>query len=288
MEKDLVRQLHGDFEKSVQREEKTGLEFWLARTLQDLLGYAKWENFIKVIDKAKISCKNAGFEPSDHFLDVRKMVPLGSGAVRQIEDVALTRYACYLIAQNGDPSKDPIAFAQTYFAVQTRKQEIIEKRIAEMERLHARRKLSLSEKELSGIIYERIGDPRGFGRIRSKGDQALFGKTTEQMKQRLNVTGNRPLADFLPTITIKAKDFANEITNFNIQRDDLRSEAGITSEHVKNNREVRKLLVKRDIRPEELPPAEDIKKLERKLTSETKKLPAGVKGFEKPADRKGK
>ena len=212
------------------------------------------------------------------------MVQLGSGAAREIEDIALTRYACYLIAQNGDPSKDAIAFAQTYFAVQTRKQEIIEKRIEEIERLSARRKLTLSEKELSGIIFERIGDPKGFGRIRSRGDKALFGKTTEQMKQRLNVPKGRALADFLPTITIKAKDFANEITNFNIKRDDLKTETGITEEHVKNNREVRKLLLKRDIRPEALPPEKDIKKLERKLASEEKKLPGTVQAFESPAD----
>jgi DNA-damage-inducible protein D len=280
METDIVRQLHGDFEQHVYIDQDRGVEFWLARELQELLGYAKWENFTKVIDKAKISCKTAGFEPSDHFPDIRKKVKLGMGMVRDVDDIALTRYACYLIAQNGDPSKDPIAFAQTYFAVQTRKQEIIEQRIAEVERLNARRKLTLSEKELSGIIYERIGDPQGFGRIRSRGDQALFGKTTEQMKQRLNVPKNRPLADFLPTITIKAKDFANEITNFNIKRDELKTETGITREHVKNNQDVRKLLVNRDIKPEELPPAEDIKKLERKLTSEEKKLPGRVQGFE--------
>jgi DNA-damage-inducible protein D len=273
MEKDIIVRLHQGFEESVQKEQETGLEFWLARDLQVLLGYAKWENFVKVIEKAKISCKNAGFEPGDHFPDIRKMVDLGSGAKREIEDIALTRYACYLIAQNGDPSKDPVAFAQTYFAVQTRKQEIIEKRIAEIERLNARRKLSLSEKELSGIIYERLSDEKSFARIRSKGDTALFGgKTTEQMKQKLNVPSSRALADFLPTITIKAKDFANEITNFNIKRDDLRTEAGITREHVQNNQEVRKLLVKRNIQPEKLPPAEDVKKIERKLVSQQKKL----------------
>lgn len=284
METEIVKQLCGDFEKSVQVEQSTGLEFWLARDLQGLLGYAKWENFIKVVEKAKISCKNAGFEPLDHFPDVRKKVELGMGKFREVEDIALTRYACYLIAQNGDPSKDAIAFAQTYFAVQTRKQEIIEQRIADIERLGARRKLTVSEKELSGIIYERIGDPKGFGRIRSKGDEALFGKTTGKMKQKLKVPKGRPLADFLPTITIKAKDFANEITNFNIKRDELKTEQGITREHIKNNKDVRKLLTERDIKPEELSPAEDVKKLERKLHSEDKKLKGKVKGFEELPD----
>ncbi|MBN2019125.1 MAG: DNA damage-inducible protein D [Sedimentisphaerales bacterium] len=273
MEKEIIIRLHKDFEQSLFKDQETGVEFWLARNLQNLLGYTKWENFAKVIEKAKTSCKTSGFEASDHFLDIRKMVDLGSGAKREIEDIALTRYACYLIAQNGDPSKDQIAFAQTYFAVQTRKQEIIEKRIAEIERLNARRKLSISEKELSGIIYERLSDEKSFARIRSKGDTALFGgKTTERMKQKLKIPKSRALADFLPTITIKAKDFANEITNFNIKRDDLRTESGITGEHVKNNQEVRKLLIKRNIKPEELPPAEDAKKLERKLAAEQKKL----------------
>ncbi len=273
MEKDIIVRLHKDFEKSVYKQQGIGTEFWLARDMQNLLGYARWENFAKVVEKAKTACKTAGFEISDHFLDITKKVSLGSGAEREIEDIALTRYACYLIAQNGDPSKDAIAFAQTYFAIQTRKQEIIEKRIAEIERLNARRKLSLSEKELSGIIYERLSDEKSFARIRSKGDTALFGgKTTEQMKQKLDIPKSRALADFLPTITIKAKDFANEITNFNIKRDDLKTEIGITSEHVKNNQEVRKLLIKRNIKPEQLPPAEDVKKIERKLVSEQKKL----------------
>ncbi len=278
MEKDIIVRLHKDFEKSVYKDQENGLEFWLARELQELLGYARWENFAKVVEKAKMACKTAGFEAKDHFRDITKMVSLGLGAEREIEDIALTRYACYLIAQNGDSSKDQIAFAQTYFAVQTRKQEIIEQRIEQIERLGARKKLSLSEKELSGIIYERLADEKSFARIRSKGDSALFGgKTTEQMKNKLNIPKSRALADFLPTITIKAKDFANEITNFNIKRDDLRTEAGIAKEHVKNNQGVRKLLVNRNIKPEELPPAEDIKKLERKLTSEQKKLLAKAK-----------
>lgn len=273
MEKDIIVRLHKDFEQSVYKDEETGLEFWLARELQNLLGYAQWRSFEAVIEKARIACKNSGHNSEDHFARVRKMVDIGSDAKREIDDIALTRYACYLIAQNGDPSKDQIAFAQTYFAVQTRKQEIIEKRIAQIERLTARRKLSLSEKELSGIIYERLSDEKSFGRIRSKGDTALFGgKTTEQMKQKLDIPKSRALADFLPTITIKAKDFANEITNFNIKRDDLRTEPGITREHVRNNQEVRKLLIRRNIKPEELPPAEDMKKLERKLTAEQKKL----------------
>lgn len=278
MKKDVVVKLHASFEELVQRDEETGGEYWLARDLQSLLGYAKWENFYKVIEKAKTACQASGFEPADHFLDVRKMVELGSGATREIEDIALTRYACYLIAQNGDPSKEAIAFAQTYFAVQTRKQELIEQRLAEVERLSARKKLSTSEKELSGIIYERVGDQMSFARIRSRGDVALFGgHSTQMMKSKLGVPDNRPLADFLPTITIKAKDFANEITNFNIKRDELRTEVSIADEHVKNNKDVRDLLIQRGIRPEALPPAEDIKKIERRVASEAKKLPAAKK-----------
>lgn len=286
MEKDIIVKLHRNFEQSVYKDEETGLEFWLARELQGLLGYSQWRSFEAVIEKAKTACKNSGHDPQDHFAQTRKMVDIGSEAKRQIEDIALTRYACYLIAQNGDPSKDQIAFAQTYFAVQTSKQEIIEKRIVEAERLTARRKLTLSEKELSGIIYERLGDGQSFGRIRSKGDKALFGgKSTGQMKDRLKVPKNRPLADFLPTITIKAKDFANEITNFTIRRDDMRSEEGITVQHVKNNREVRNILVKRNIKPEALPPAEDAKKVERRLISDEKRLLSKTKPLEPPHDK---
>lgn len=281
MEKEVIVKLHADFERIVQVEEETGIEFWLARDLQAILGYTKWDNFTKVIDKAKTSCKTAGYNSSDHFLDVGKMISIGKGGQREIADIALTRYACYLIAQNGDPSKDQIAFAQTYFAVQTRKQELIEKRIYEVERLDARKRLTASEKELSGIIFERVGDQKSFGRIRSKGDAALFGGlTTRDMKNKLKIPDNRALADFLPMITIKAKDFANEITNFNIKRDDLISENEITREHISNNKDVRELLGKRNIKPELLPPEEDAKKVERRLTSEEKKLPKGVDSFE--------
>ncbi|HUT12053.1 MAG TPA: DNA damage-inducible protein D [Thermoguttaceae bacterium] len=283
MKKELIVELHRNLERLVHIEEESGVEFWLARDLQQVLGYSKWENFERVVKKAITSCENSGYDSRDHFLEVRKMVPLGSGSERPVNDYMLTRYACYLIAQNGDPSKDPIAFAQTYFAVQTRRQEIIEKRLADLERVGARRKLTASEKELSGIIFERAGDEKSFGRIRSKGDEALFGgHTTQQMKNRLAVPKSRALADFLPTITIKAKDFANEITNFNIRREDLRTEPEIAQEHVKNNAGVRRLLKKRGIVPEALPPAEDIRKVERRLASETKKLPKQVKPLESP------
>jgi DNA-damage-inducible protein D len=281
LKRELIIALHAGFEQLIHVEEETGVEFWLARDLQKVLGYRTWRSFEQVVQKAVIACQNSGYEPSDHFAEISKMVPLGSGAEREVPDYMLTRYACYLIAQNGDPSKDPIAFAQTYFAIQTRKQEVIEQRLAEMDRLHARKKLTASEKELSGIIFERVRDEKSFGRIRSKGDQALFGgHTTQQMKDRLGVPDSRPLADFLPTITIKAKDFANEITNFNIKRDDLRTEPGITREHVRNNEEVRQLLRNRGIVPEQLPPAEDIKKIERRVESEHKKLPKQVKPLE--------
>ena len=272
MKKDLIQKLHKSFEDCARQHE--GVEYWLARELQELLGYTQWRNFETVVDKARTACANAGQAVDDHFADVSKMIDLGKGAQREVVDVELTRYACYLIAQNGDPKKDAIAFAMTYFAVQTRKQEIIEARIAEWERLQAREKLTLSQKELSGVLYERGIDSQGFGRILSKGDAALFGGlSTQNMKDRLAVPEGRPLADFLPTITIKAKDFANEITNTQVKQQDMHGEPGITQEHVKNNRDVRKLLTDRNIVPEQLPPAEDLKKLERRLKAEQKKLP---------------
>lgn len=276
MKQEIIVRLHKSFEEAAH--EKDGVEFWFARDLQDLLGYTQWRNFLEVIDKAKTASANAKQNMDDHFADVSKMVDIGSGAERSIEDIILTRYACYLIAQNGDPRKDEIAFAMNYFAVQTRKQELLEQRLKEWERLQAREKLSLSEKELSGLIFQKGIDESGFARIRSKGDHALFGgKTTKDMKVKLGVPGSRALADFLPTITIKAKDFAIEITNFNIRKDDLNSEQAITSEHIKNNRDVRGVLLKSGIRPETLPAEVDIKKIERKVKSADKKLPKETK-----------
>ncbi len=285
MDKKVLVRLHRRFEDMVRSFPDTNTEFWCARDLQELLGYSNWQNFSKVIEKAITACERAGYDKRDHFIGINKKVDLGSGAKREITDIALSRYACYLIAQNGDPSKDQIAFAQTYFAVQTRKQETIERRLAEAERIHARKKLTHSEKELSGIIFERLRDNESFGRIRSKGDRALFGgKTTREMKNQLDVPKGRPLADFLPTITIKAKDFTSEITNYNIKQHDLGTEGSITNEHVKNNEEVRKLLRDRGIIPERLPPAEDVKKVERRLKSEEKKLLKGTNKLQLPRD----
>jgi len=277
MEKQIIVKLHKSFEERAH--EKDGVEFWYARELQDLLGYDEWRNFENVINKAKIACENAKQKVPDHFVDVNKMVDLGSGSQRPVPDIMLTRYACYLIAQNGDPRKDEIAFAMTYFAVQTRKQEIVEQRLAQLERLHAREKLSTSERTLSGVLFERGVDGQGFARIRSRGDAALFGgRATQEMKEKLNVPDNLPLADFLPGVTIKAKDLANEITSFNVKKNqNLKGEAPIAYEHVKNNQNMREMLAKSGIRPETLPPEEDIKKLERKLKSEDRKLPKAVK-----------
>ncbi|WP_343328459.1 DNA damage-inducible protein D [Polaribacter staleyi] len=271
MKKEIVQSLTKNFEDYSQTTE-SGIEFWFARDLQILLGYSKWENFIKVINKAKVSCDITGNDILDHFPDVRKMVEIGSNTKREIEDLMLTRYACYLIAQNGDPRKESIAFAQNYFAMQTRKFELIEQRIKDWERLQARQKLTISEKDLSELIYEKTGNDKNFGLIRSKGDQALFGRSTKDMKAKLGIPNSRALADYLPTITIKAKDFATEITVFNTKEKDLRNERSISAEHITNNRSVRKILLERGIKPENLPAEEDIKKLERRVISESKKL----------------
>ncbi len=276
MKKEIIVQLNKTFEESAYTQ--NGVEYWMARDMQKLLDYTEWRNFLLVVDKGKIACMKSGQNISDHFVDVNKMVKLGSGSERQIEDIMLTRYACYLIAQNGDPSKEQIAFAQSYFAIQTRKQELLEERIALVERVHAREKLADTESEFSGVVYERGVDGEGFARLRSKGDHALFGGyTTLDMKKKLGLPDKRPLADFLPTITIKAKDFAAEITSFNTKKNSLHGEPAITSEHVKNNRDVRNLLGKSGIRPEALPPEEDIKKLQRRLKSEGKKIAKDAK-----------
>ena len=270
MKSDLIQSLTETFEAYAQQIEN-GAEYWLARDLQHLLGYTKWDNFLSVVSKAKTACEVSGHPVPDHFADVGKMVDLGSGSQREVDDIMLTRYACYLIAQNGDSKKQEIAFAQTYFAIQTRRAELIEQRLLEAERISARKKLTATEKDLSRVIYEQTGGNQDFALIRSKGDNALFGKSTQAMKSQWKVPDNRPLADFAPTIILKAKDFAAEITIFNAKQKKLASENAISNEHVTNNKAVRNTSLERGIRPESLPAAEDVKKVERRLASEDKK-----------------
>ena len=286
MEKEKLVALKASFDDiaNTVSDEQNTIEYWRARDLMPLLGYTRWENFSNAIQRAMESCETSGITVSDHFRDVTKMIELAKGARREVPDYMLTRYACYLIAQNGDPRKDEIAFAQSYFAIQTRKQELIEDRIQLIQRLEARDRLRAAEKRLSQNIYERGVDDKGFARIRSKGDQALFGgRTTQDMKDRYGIK-NGPLADRLPTLTIAAKNLATEMTNYNVEQNDLRGEQSITTEHVQNNRSVRGMLGERGIRPEELPPAEDIKKLERRVKSEEKKL-ASNSGVLPPIDK---
>lgn len=270
MESEIINSLTYNFE-SVSNQTEDGIHFWFARDLQQLLGYTKWDNFKNVILKAKTACELSNQNILDHFADVGKMVQIGSGATKEIDDIMLTRYACYLIAQNGDSKKQSIAFAQTYFAIQTRKAELIEQRILELERIQARRKLSETEKELSKVIFEQTGKDENFAFIRSKGDKALFNHTTQEMKDKWGITKIKPLADYMPTILLKAKDFATEITIYNAKEKQMKTEIEISNEHIINNKAVRETLLSRDIIPENILPQEDIKKVERKLNNEMNK-----------------
>ena len=270
MKNEIIHTLTNNFESHANQTED-GIEFWLARDLQHLLGYTKWDNFVGVISKAKTACEISGESIEDHFADVGKMVSIGSGAEKEIQDIMLTRYACYLIAQNGDSRKESIAFAQRYFAVQTRKAELIEQKILEYERVQARNKLKVTEKELSQVIFEQTGGNQNFALIRSKGDAALFNRTTQQMKVKWGLSSTKPLADHMPTILLKAKDFATEITIFNAKQHKMKSENQISKEHITNNKSVRSTLLSRGIVPENLAPEEDISKIERRLVSDEKK-----------------
>jgi DNA-damage-inducible protein D len=270
MKTSIIQSLTDNFESHANKT-SDGVEFWMARDLQHLLGYTKWDNFQSVISKAKTACEISEEQIDNHFADVGKTIQMPKGASKEIIDIMLTRYACYLIAQNGDPRKEKIAFAQRYFAIQTRKAELIEKQILEHERVQAREKLKVTEKELSQIIFEQTGGNQNFALIRSKGDTALFGKNTQQMKTKWGINKNKPLADFMPTILLKAKDFATEITIFNTKENNMKTENQISKEHITNNKSVRNTLVSRGIKPENLKPEEDISKIDRRLKSEEKK-----------------
>ena len=282
MKKEIIHTLTGNFESQSHQTEE-GIEFWLARDVQHLLDYTKWDNFLAVIYKAKTACEISGESIENHFADVGKMVSIGSGAEKEIPDVMLTRYACYLIAQNGDSRKETIAFAQRYFAIQTRKAELIEQQLLEYERVQARNKLKVTEKELSQVIFQQTGGNENFALIRSKGDAAMFNKTTQQMKTKWNLPTAKPLADFMPTILLKAKDFATEITIFNAQQHKMKTEGQISKEHITNNKSVRSTLLSRGIVPENLLPEEDISKIERRLVSDEKKA---LKNPDKLSDNK--